>query len=206
MPIPDVPLNWMANSAVNRPRVIGTTAMAQSRCRDLQAFDRRQHADRRRDDAVAEQQPRPEHQRPQQERRAAPFVLMQEAVKREHAAFAVVLRAQNKDRVFKGDNDRDRPDHERYAAQHVGGRLRTVGAAEEQLIHRVERRSADIAVHDAERAERQTRKSAVRCGLLGRPAGRRFYAGTCGGYSLAAMTDRVVHVRRDSSLSIIFLA
>jgi hypothetical protein len=63
---------------------------------------------------------------------------VQKAVEREQAAFAVVLRAQDKDRVFDRDDDGDRPDHERNAAEDLLGR-RCGGPAKEQLIHGVQR-------------------------------------------------------------------
>ena len=84
---------------------------------------------------------------------------VQEPIKREHAALAVVLRAQHQDRVFDGDDQRDGPDRERHAAEHVGGRAHR--AAEEQLIHGIERRGADIAIDDAECAEGQGGKAAA---------------------------------------------
>ena len=124
MPIPDVPLNWMANSAVSSPIVIGMTMWPNAGVATSKSFHGREHADRRRDHSVAEQQSRAQHQRPQQKRRAALVVFMQQAVEREDAALAVVLRAQHEERVFDGDDEGDRPDHQRHAAEHVGGRLR----------------------------------------------------------------------------------
>jgi hypothetical protein len=130
IPIPDVPLNWMANSAVKSPIVIGMTVLPKAR-RDLQPFHSREHADSGRDDAVAEQQSSPQHQEPQQQRRAALVGFSEKAVEREDAALAVVLRAQDEDGVFDGHDQRDGPDHQRYAAEHLGRRLRAAGTAEE---------------------------------------------------------------------------
>ena len=57
-------------------------------------------------------------------RGAALLAVVQEPVEREHAALAVVLRAQHQDRVFDRDDQRQRPDRERDAAEHVVGRAR----------------------------------------------------------------------------------
>ena len=136
--------------------------LRQGRSRDLQAFHGRDNADRGGDHAVAEQQSRSQHQRPQQQSHAALLVFMQQAVEREQAALAVVLRTQDENGVFDGDDDGDRPDHQRDAAQHLGRRLRGAGTAEEQRVHGVERRGPDIAVDDAQRADGQRRETAAR--------------------------------------------
>ena len=86
---------------------------------------------------------------------------MQEAVEREEAAFAVILRAQDKDRVFDGDDDGDGPNHQRNAAQYFVGR-RPASPAEEQLIHRVKRRRTDIAVNNTQRSDGQGCEAATR--------------------------------------------
>ena len=136
--------------------------LRQGRSRDLQTFDGGDDADRRRDHAVAEQQSRSQHQRPQQQPHAALLVFMQQAVEREQAALAVVLRAQDENGVFDRDDDGDGPDHQRNAAQYLVRRLRGAGTAEEQRIHGVERRRPDIAVDDAQRADGQRRETAAR--------------------------------------------
>ena len=105
--------------------------IAQSRRRNLQSLDGGDDADRRRYHPVAEKQSRSEHERPQERRRAALFVFVQQTIEREQAAFAVILRAQDQDRVLDGDNDGDRPDHQRNAAQHLVRRLRRASSAEE---------------------------------------------------------------------------
>ena len=54
-------------------------------------------------------------------RDAAIRAVVQEAVEREHAALAVVLRAQHEERIFDRDDDGQRPDAERGRAQRVLG-------------------------------------------------------------------------------------
>jgi hypothetical protein len=89
-------------------------------------------------------------------------MFMQQAVERKQTALSVVLGAQHQQRIFDGDNDGDRPDHERHAAEHVGRRQRRGAAAQEQLVHGVERRCTDIAIDDAERPYRQSRETSAR--------------------------------------------
>ena len=107
---------------------MGMTVWRQLRGGHRQTFDRRQHADGRGDHAVAEQQPGAQHQRPQQSPGPAPLAVVQQAVKREHAALAVILGAQHEDGVFDGDDQGHGPDHQRDAAQDVLGRAGNVVA------------------------------------------------------------------------------
>ena len=55
-PTPAVPMRWSRNSATMMAAVIGTTRCVQRRLGDLESLDRRQHRDRRRDHAVAQEQ------------------------------------------------------------------------------------------------------------------------------------------------------
>jgi hypothetical protein len=63
---------------------------------------------------------------------------------------------------FDGHDQRDCPNHQRDAAQHVGRRLRGVCTAKKQLIHGIERRSANVAVNDAQRPDGQGRETSAR--------------------------------------------
>jgi hypothetical protein len=89
-------------------------------------------------------------------------MLMQQTIEREQATLAVILRPQHQNGIFDRDNDGDRPDHQRNAAEHRLRRWRRAGPAEEQLIHGVERRRPDIAVNDAQRTYGQRGKTAAR--------------------------------------------
>ena len=131
IPMPDVPLELDGEQRSQKPDRNRNDRVAQGRRRDLQPFHSREHADSGRDDAVVEQQSSPLHQEPQQQRRAALVGFSEKAVEREDAALAVVLRAQDEDGVFDGHDQRDGPDHQRYAAEHLGRRLRAAGTAEE---------------------------------------------------------------------------
>ena len=88
---------------------------------DGEAFHSGEHADRRRDHAVADQEAGARHQGPQEHARAAVRPVVQEAVEREYAALAVVLRPQHQERVFDRDDQGQRPDDERDGAERVFG-------------------------------------------------------------------------------------
>ena len=128
--------------------------------RRLQALHRRQHADCGGDHAVAQQQAGAEHQRPQHEAGGAMGAVVKQAIEREHAALALVLRAQHQGCVFDSDDQGQRPDHQRHAAQHVLGRARQFGL--EDLVHGVERRRPDVAIDHTQRPKRQRRQFSAR--------------------------------------------
>jgi hypothetical protein len=86
---------------------------------------------------------------------------VQKTIEREQAAFAIVVRAHDDDRVFDRNDDGDRPDHQRNSAEDFLG-CRCRGPAGEQLIHCVKRRCADVAVNDAQRSEGQSGKATTR--------------------------------------------
>ena len=74
---------------------------------------------------------------------------------RERAAFALVVGAHRDEAHIQRDDQHQRPEDQAEHAEDVqavdGQRMR----ADEALLHRVERRCADIAVDDADRAEHQ---------------------------------------------------
>ena len=129
----------------------------QARGRDLQALDRRQHRDGRRDDAVAEEdggaEDAEEEQAPAQ-LRAIAHRLRGERQHGDEAAFAVVVGAQDQHHVLDRDDDRQRPEDEREDAVDVALGERHM-AVREHLLQGVERTGADVAVDDAEGTERQ---------------------------------------------------
>ncbi len=140
--------------------MIGQDGGRQAGRRDVEPLDRRQHADRRRDHAVADEQARAGHQRPEQHAGAAVLAVMQEAVEGEDAALAVVLRAQHKERIFDRDDQGQGPDDQRHGAERV--LRRPPGRDAKDLVHRVKRRRPDVAVDHAERPERQRPDAALR--------------------------------------------
>ena len=145
--------------------------MTQRGRRDTDAFHGREHADGRRDHPVAEQQSRADHQRPQQHAESAALMLVQKAVKREHAAFAVVLGAQHENRIFDRNDDRQCPNDQRDAAEHIAGRSRHAAVRKEDLIDGVKRGGADVAIDDPDGTQGQRGETAR--GRMHRPARNR---------------------------------
>jgi len=128
----------------------------QGRRRDLETLHRREHGDRRRDHGVAVEQARA--RRAEHQHRAAPPSEhpLRQGHQSEGAALAVVVGPQQHDHVFEGDDENQGPEHQ---GQHADDALARHGAAGARGLNGfaqgVERAGADIAVNDAERAERQ---------------------------------------------------
>jgi hypothetical protein len=76
------------------------------------------------------------------------------AIKRHDAALALVVGAQDQCHVLEGDDDDQRPEHQREDAEHVRRRdwHRMVGVAED-FLDGIQRAGADVAIDDAERGE-----------------------------------------------------
>jgi hypothetical protein len=146
----------------------------QSRGRDLQALDRGEHRDRRRDDAVAEEDRGPENADEEQtatQLRAVPDRLRSERKHGDQTTLAVVVGAQDEGDVLDRDDDREGPEHQRENAVDVvlgEGHM----AVREHLLQGVERAGADVAIDDADGTERQ-REQAGSGAVLGHadPAG-----------------------------------
>ena len=105
IPMPDVPLNWMANSAVRSPIVIGMTVWPNAGVATCSPST----ADSTLIAGVMMPSPNssPAPSISDHSSNVVPRLLAlgQKAVEREHAALAVVLRAQDEDGVFDGDDD-----------------------------------------------------------------------------------------------------
>ena len=76
-------------------------------------------------------------------------------------ALAAVVRPHDEDEVLDRDDDDERPDEQREQPEDVLRRGRHAVRAMQRLPHRVERAGADVAVHDAERGERDAPDSAA---------------------------------------------
>ena len=83
---------------------------------------------------------------------------------RQRAALALVVGAQQDDDVFERDDDDQRPQDQRQHAEHAPRGRRAVGAdrSDHRFAQGVERAGADVAVDDADAAERQQPEVAVR--------------------------------------------
>ena len=86
----------------------------------LQAFERRQHRDRRRDRAVAVDQRSAEKT---DGHNGGPLVLLypEQGHQRQDAAFAVIVDAHGEPDIFHGCDDEERPQHQRQCAQDDAG-------------------------------------------------------------------------------------
>ena len=115
---------------------------------DIEAFERRQHGNRRRDRAVAIDQ-RGAEQAQHDDHRPPPLLDAQERHQGEDAALAVVIDGHGDGDVFDRRDQEQGPDHQRQDAEDA---LRCGVAVEivEGGFQRVERAGADIAEHDAE--------------------------------------------------------
>jgi hypothetical protein len=124
-----------------------------------ETFHGAEHADGRRDDPVAVEERGPEEAEHQQGTPAAVggLGLPDERHERQDAALAAVVSPHDEGEVLEGDHEDHRPDHQREDADHVlGGGIDAVLAAE-ALLEGVERAGTDVAVHHAQRAERECR-------------------------------------------------
>jgi hypothetical protein len=144
---------------------------------DVQAFHRGQHGYARGDHAVAvEQGGAEQHQQHEQAGgrvRARLFGFLDQAEHGEGTALPVIIGAHDEQRVFDADGEQHGPDDEgEYAddGRAIGGQA---GVVVEHLAQGVERAGADIAEHDAQRAQGEPwqgfaggaggRRRAVRC-------------------------------------------
>ncbi|MPM97061.1 hypothetical protein SDC9_144234 [bioreactor metagenome] len=83
---------------------------------DFQALDRREHGNRRSDNAIAIEERSAEHTHQKQRAGQARLVLDRLRGQGQHghqSAFAVVVGAQHQGHVFEGDDDRERPEQYR---------------------------------------------------------------------------------------------
>ena len=74
---------------------------------------------------------------------------------RERSAFAAVVRAKHEADIFAGHHDHQRPEDQRDGAHHRYRHGHRAARRQHRLADRVERARADVAVDDAERAQRQ---------------------------------------------------
>ena len=139
-------------AAAHRARIAATGA--------LMPFERAQHRDRRRDRAVAVEQRRAENA-DRDDADALAVLDAEERHQRENAALAVVVGAHDDGHVLDRRGDDERPDDEREHAERDVRRGRAARPVERGL-EGVERARADVAVDDAERAERHRGEAAGR--------------------------------------------
>ena len=123
---------------------------------DLQALDRGQHRQGRRDQRRPVEHRGADHAEDQDHQGPSPDGAERQRRERERAALAVVVHPQQPHDVFQGDNDNQRPDDQREHAEHDLARNRPAPLRRNQrFTKRIERAGADIAIDDADAAQRQ---------------------------------------------------
>ena len=123
---------------------------------DVDAFEGAQHRDRRRDDAVAIDQGRPEHAQGGQRPRAPPAAggaARDQGHEGQDAAFTIVVGAHDEQAVLERNRDDERPDDERQQPHGDGDRGMTADRADDGLVG-VERARSEIAKDDADGRQR----------------------------------------------------
>ena len=131
----------------------------------FQAFDCRQHGDRRRNNTIAVKQAGAEDANQKQHLTQARFVLDRLRGQRQHghqAALTVVVGTQDERDVLDRDDNRQGPEENRQDAKHVFmGEGNMAGA--EYFLDRVQNAGADVAVDNADGAQSERRKRRLRC-------------------------------------------
>ena len=80
----------------------------------------------------------------------------QQRQQRDDAAFAAIVGAQDQQRVFERDDQDQRPQDQRHHAEDRVGRQRpAMGGGLGRFLQRVKGAGADVAIDDAERADRR---------------------------------------------------
>ena len=136
--------------------------MRESRRGDLQPLERAEDGDRRRDDPVTEEQRRAEDAERHQRRSVGDLVSLKQCRQRHDAAVATVVRAHDEARVLDRNDDHQRPEDQRNDTVNAGrGGVRGGPMGREDDLLGVKRARADIAVNDAEGAEREHRPAGI---------------------------------------------
>ena len=124
--------------------------------RKLQAFDGRQHGDRRRDHRIAIEHGRANHAERKQYRGPPAEHASRKRGQRQGTALAVVVGTQQNHDIFDGDRDGQGPQDQRQHAQNRVGRDRSVADRRRDCdTECVERTGADVAIDDPDAADRQ---------------------------------------------------
>ena len=136
---------------------------------EFQAFDRRQHRDRRCDHGIADEHRGADHAERHQHPASAAERALAERHPRQRTALAIVVGAQQQQDIFGGDDGKQRPQDQREHAEHDGARRRlsvTRGAGN-RFAKRVQRRGTDVAEYHADASEHQAPKARCRRSLMG---------------------------------------
>ena len=96
-------------------------------------------------------------------------VARDERKKRKRPAFAAIVGAHRHQHIFDGDDQHQRPEDQAQHAEDMKGVDRQRVRPEEALLHGVKRRGSDVAIDDANRAERQLGERLLRVPSAGAP-------------------------------------
>ncbi len=125
----------------------------------LQAFHRAHHRDRRREGAVGVNQRGAEDAEDDHDlagrQPAGHAVALHQRHQGEHAAFTLVVGADDDDVILDGHDEDERPEHQRQDAQDVARGDGDAERAVERLAHGVQRAGPDVAVDHSQRGDRQ---------------------------------------------------
>jgi hypothetical protein len=119
---------------------------------DVEAFQRAQHRNGRRDDAVAIDQGGPEQSHRHEDAPAPRPSGADQRHQRQDSAFAVIVGPHHEDAVFDRDRDDQGPEDQRQAPERGVGAKRAAHGLGHRL-QRVERAGPEVAIDDAERRQ-----------------------------------------------------
>ena len=130
--------------------------VAEGRARELQALHRRKHRNRRGDHAIAEKHRGADDADDEDERGTPPERAAGQRCERERTALPVIVGAQQDQHVFQRHGDDQRPQDQRQHAEHgVTSNRLVMARRNRRLAKGVKRAGTDIAIDDADAAERQ---------------------------------------------------
>ncbi len=132
----------------------------------LQAFKSGKDGNRWRDHRVAGKQGGSGDTEQKGDRRPLPERALRQRLQGQDAAFALVVGQHQEQHIFRGDDDQQRPDYERDDADDLGRPQRGALELAERGLKGVERARADVAEHDADRAEREHPELSRRMGQV----------------------------------------
>ncbi len=123
---------------------------------ELEPLDRREHRDRGRDDGITEEHRGPDDTQDEDQRRPPAERARRQRRERERAALPVVVGIEQQQHVLDRDHHNQRPQDEREHAQHrLAGDRSGLDRRRHCLAERIERAGADVAIDDADAAERE---------------------------------------------------
>ena len=180
-PTTAVPARWMLNSAIRMTTAIGTTYDSKVGLDDLESFDRGEHRDGRRDDPVPIEKGGSEEaeqdQGPAQPHRRGLATGDDECGEGQDPSFPVVVRPHHEDQVLDRHDQDQSPEHEGEDTEDVGSVDWHAFGRVKRLPEGIQRAGPDVAVDDAQGADRHHEEVAL--AALLRRCHRGVYPGGC---------------------------